>query len=151
MNPTLFFKDVVFYFIKHPRNGGFMDFDGLPLERFLNEDPVWRVDVQKKRFTPDSVEITRSKIPVKKPGIRGGVYFSKTFAYKVACLVSDVSIASVLTSTMLGPNTDFTPIKITATLKDARYFIMANLVNYVQTKNGIKMNLIMVDSGVVAA
>jgi len=122
-----------------------MDFDESLIERVVSSNPSWSVMVRQKEFTPGRVDVYKSAIPVKKPGTRGGVYFSETEAYKVRCSISDPSIAELLTSTMLGPSADFTPVQITATADGRAYVIRANLTNYVQTKTEIQLNLVVVD------
>ncbi len=119
--------------------------DGSLVEKIAGSRPSWSVLVQKREFVPDSVEIAKSAIPVKKPDTRGGVYFSETEAYKVKCLISEPAVTSLLTPTMLGPSAEFTPIEITATLDGARYLIRANLTGYVQTRAGTQLNLVVVD------
>lgn len=143
-----------FCFIRHQSGTNLMDFDESLLAKILYSDPDWSVDVQGKRFVPDSVDIDKFMVPVKRPDTRGGVYFSETEAYRVRCLVGDRSIMSVLTSTMLGPNADFVPIRITATSSHSsssatdgdggsfKHVIVANLTNYVQTKGAILLNLV---------
>ncbi len=121
-----------------------MDLDESLVERIAVSNPSWSVLVQKREFVPESVEVTKSAVPVKKPGARGGVYFSETEAYRVICSVPDPAIAPLLTPLMLGPSADFTPIEITATLDGDRYLIRANLTSYVQTKTGIRLNLVVV-------
>ena len=122
-----------------------MDFDESLIEKIINSNPSWNLKVQEKEFIPNSVDISKSMIPVKKPSTRGGVYFSETEAYKVKCSISDSSIVQLLTSTMLGPNTDFTPIQIEATVDGDTFLIKANLTNYVQTKTDIQLNLVVID------
>ncbi len=122
-----------------------MGFDESLVEKILQSEPTWTINVQKKQYVPSSVDIVESVIPVKKPSMRGGVYFSQTKAYKIRCCIEDSSVATVLTGTMLGPNTEFVPIKLTASVCSSKYVIMANLTNYVQTKNDTQLNLIIVD------
>ena len=112
----------------------------------------WSVKIQGEQYTPKSVEIAKSMIPVKKPDMRGGVYFSETEAYKVKCtIVGDLAVTGgggVLTGSMLGPNTDFTPIEIIAVLPDEPTVrVVANLTNYVQVRggNGVELSLVVVD------
>lgn len=105
----------------------------------------WRITVRQKEFVPDSVTLSKSMTPVRRPGIRGGVYFSETEVYKIVCLVRDTCISSLLTSVMLGPSTDFVPVKITAVLDGAPILMQANLASYVQSADGIRLTLIIVD------
>jgi len=121
-----------------------MDFDESLIERIISSNPSWSVLVRQKEFIPGRVDVYKSVIPVKKPGTRGGVYFSEAEAYKVRCSIADSSIAKLLTSTMLGPSADFTPIQITAAADGRVYLIKANLTNYVQTKTEIQLNLVVV-------
>lgn len=109
--------------------------------------PSWKVEVGGRVFVPDSVEMSEFDVPVRGPGMRGGVYRTGTRAYRVACTTADPSIARVLTSAMLGPSTDFAPVRITARTAEGggcpSVLITANLVGYVQKKGGtILLNLV---------
>jgi len=130
---------------KTPAQNYIVNFDESLIDEIIDSNPSWSVMVRQKEFIPDLVDIYKSMIPVKKPGARGGVYFSETEAYKVRCSIADHSIVKLLTSTMLGPSVDFTPIQITATSGERVYLIKANLTNYVQTKTEIQLNLVVVD------
>ena len=91
-----------------------------------------------------------SPTPVNTPTTRGGVYFSDKFAYKIKGLVKDLSIVPLLTKTMLGPSTEFRPIKITTrvnTEPEKKILIHANLTNSVQNKFGIQLNMIIMELG----
>lgn len=86
--------------------------------------------------------------PVTKPTMRGGVYFSNLKEYKIRAKFSDAALSSVLSKTMLGPNTDFerieflTDVESGGTKKQATLF--ANLTNYVQRGGGLELNLVVV-------
>ena len=122
-----------------------MDLDESLVQKITDMRPSWTVRIRQSEFVPDSVEIFESIVPVKRPDTRGGVYFSQTKAYKVTCVICDTSITSILTSVMLGPNTDFTPIELAAVREDHKFLIRANLTNYVQTATGIRLSLLITD------
>ncbi|MFQ5497488.1 MAG: hypothetical protein ACE5DU_06340 [Nitrosopumilus sp.] len=95
------------------------------------------------------VSIVNSPIPVNEPTTRGGVYFSDTFAYKMKCVVDDLSVVPLLTKKMLGPNTEFGELKITTNIKSDGKLVLVeiytNLTNSVQTPNSIELSMIIVN------
>ena len=99
-------------------------------------------------FPITDVSITISSIPVNEPTIRGGVYFSDKFAYKMKCNVEDLSVIPLLTKNMLGPNTEFGDLKITTQIefdgKPIRLELFTNLTNSVQTPNSIELSMIII-------
>ena len=99
-------------------------------------------------YTLIDVSIENSPIPVNEPTTRGGVYFSEKFAYKMKGSIEDLSVVSLLTKKMLGPNTEFGELKITAEIKLGEKImhvnIFTNLTNSVQTPNSIELSMIIV-------
>ena len=95
------------------------------------------------------VSIVNSPIPVNEPTTRGGVYFSDKFAYKMKCVVEDLSVVPLLTKKMLGPNTEFGELKISTNIeyggKVTPIEICTNLTNSVQTPNSIELSMIIVN------
>jgi hypothetical protein len=96
----------------------------------------------------DSVEFTYSEVPVTKPTIRGGVYFSDKMVFKVKAKVSDLAVTNVLSKTMLGPNQDFEKILLLMNVQidtnKKELVIFTNLTNYVQKSSGLELNLVVV-------
>jgi hypothetical protein len=96
-------------------------------------------------FLLENVVITKSSTPVNRPTNRGGVYFSDTFVFKIKATVSELSLAPLLSQSMLGPNPDFqdleitTKIKIDNSLKNVKLF--AHLTNSMQSSSIIELNL----------
>lgn len=94
------------------------------------------------------VMITNSPTPVNEPTTRGGVYFSDTFAYKMKGTIKDLSVVSLLTEKMLGPNTEFDELKINTQIesdgKTVNLEIITNLTNSVQTPDSIELSMIIV-------
>lgn len=92
------------------------------------------------------VSITNSPTPVNEPTTRGGVYFSDKFAYKIKGIIENLSVVPLLTKKMLGPNTEFTELKISTQIvsneKLISLEIFTNLTNSVQTPNSIELNMI---------
>ena len=99
-------------------------------------------------YTMIDPSITNSPIPVNQPTTRGGVYFSDKFAYKMSAVIEDLSVVPMLTSKMLGPNTEFGELRITTQIefngKSINLEIFTNLTNSVQTPNSIELSMIIV-------
>lgn len=93
----------------------------------------------------DSVAIAKSSTPVNRPTNRGGVYFSDTFAFKIKAVVDDLSIAELLSKSMLGPNPEFQELEITTnvpikdSIKKVTFFV--NLTNSMQSSSHIELNM----------
>ena len=96
----------------------------------------WTVRAGKKHFRASMPTIELSEIPVKRPSVRGGVYFVQKQAYKMSCNI-EADDLSHLTSCMLGPNRDFEPILIFC----PSVTFTANLVGYVESGNTTRLNL----------
>ena len=99
-------------------------------------------------FVIIDTQITNSPIPVNEPTTRGGAYFSDKFAYKMNGLIKDLSVVPLLTSKMLGPNTEFGELRITTQIesdgKPVNLEIFTNLTNSVQTPDSIELSMIIV-------
>lgn len=129
-----------------------MSFDKDLLEKLMHFNEKnslkFTLYVDEKIYPITSTSITNSPIPVNEPTTRGGVYFSDKFAYKMKCVVEDLSVVPLLTKKMLGPNTEFGELKITTTInfdgKSITIEIFTNLTNSVQTPNSIELSLIIV-------
>ena len=110
--------------------------------------PKFTLYVNDETYPIASTSITNSPIPVNEPTTRGGVYFSDKFAYKMKCVVEDLSVVPLLTKKMLGPNTEFGELKITTNIesegKSIPLEIFTNLTNSVQTPNSIELGMIIV-------
>ncbi len=92
-----------------------------------------------------NVVISKSLTPVNHPTNRGGVYFSDTFVFKIKTTVSDLSLAPLLSQSMLGPNPDFQDLEITTkakidnSLKNVKLF--GHLTNSMQSSSFIELNM----------
>jgi hypothetical protein len=108
----------------------------------------YTLHLNNKEYSLDNVSIINSPTPVNFPTTRGGVYFSDKFAYKLKGTIHDLSIVPFLTKTMLGPNTDFGEIRITASMETnnqkRNFSIYANLTNSVQGPSKIELNMIII-------
>lgn len=129
-----------------------MSFNNDLLEKLIdfNEKtpPIFTLYLNERTYPITSTSIINSSIPVNEPTTRGGVYFSDKFAYKMKCVVEDLSVVPLLTKKMLGPNTEFGELKITTTIdfdgKSIPIEIFTNLTNSVQTPNSIELSLIII-------
>jgi len=96
-------------------------------------------------FFLENVVISKSLTPVNHPTNRGGVYFSDTFVFKIKTTVSDLSLAPLLSQSMLGPNPDFQDLEITTkakidnSLKNVTLF--GHLTNSMQSSSLIELNM----------
>jgi hypothetical protein len=100
-----------------------------------------------------NVTILNSSVPVNGPTTRGGVYFSDKFTYKMNGIIDDLSVVPLLTSKMLGPNTEFGELKIVTQIKSegnlVNLEVSTNLTNSVQTPNSIELSMIIVKLEVI--
>ena len=96
-------------------------------------------------FLLENVVISKSSTPVNRPTNRGGVYFSDTFVFKIRATVSELSLAPLLSQSMLGPNPDFQDLEITTkakidnSLKNVKLF--AHLTNSMQSSSITELNM----------
>ncbi|MGQ0772388.1 MAG: hypothetical protein ACT4NT_06430 [Nitrososphaerota archaeon] len=106
--------------------------------------------INETAYAVDAVKITYSETPVNKPTVRGGVYFSDKMGFKIKAQVSDKELSSVLSKTMLGPNTDFEKIQFLTVIQqngmEKNLKIFANLTNYVQRGSALELNLMVVET-----
>ncbi len=99
-------------------------------------------------FPLKNVKIIKCSTPVHRPTTRGGVYFSDTFAFKIKAQVTDLSLAPLLSKSMLGPNFDFqdleiiTNIEIDNSLKKVAFLV--HLINSMQSSSYIELNMIII-------
>lgn len=104
------------------------------------------VYVGSQSFALNDASIEKSSTPVTSPTLRGGVYFSDTYVYKIKGIVNDSTIVPLLSKTMLGPNTEFSDIlaKTSAILdsKSTDITLHTNLTNSMQSSSKIGLNLI---------
>jgi len=110
--------------------------------------PQYKLYLNDDIFPITRVSITNSPIPVNKPTTRGGVYFSEKFAYKMKGVIEGLSVVPLLTKKMLGPNTEFVELKISAKIesdgKSMNFEIFTNLTNSIQTPDSIELSMIIV-------
>lgn len=109
------------------------------------QDLSYVIHIEEKSYPVLNISIVKSKIPVREPTTRGGVYFTDVEAYKIKA-TTDLSIKNEIPKLMLGPNTDFKPILIKTRLKiensDKSVIITTHLTNAVNTKDSVELNLI---------
>jgi len=127
-----------------------LNLDLLEILMEFNEknSPKYLLYLNNDTFPITCVSITNSPTPVNEPTTRGGVYFSDKFAYKLKGLIEDLSVVPLLTKKMLGPNTEFSELKISTQIEsDGKLMnleIFTNLTNSVQTPNSIELSMIIV-------
>ena len=106
----------------------------------------YHLNIDGKEYPLENVSVAKSSIPVKRPTIRGGVYFSDTTAYKVKATTKDLSLIPFISKVMLGPNTDFKPLEIKTNLDlDGKYHavtLVTHLTNTMNTSTRLELHLI---------
>ena len=104
------------------------------------------LQIDKKNYSLEQFSVRKSKIPVRKPTSRGGVYFTDMTAYKVKASTQDLSIIDKIPTMMLGPNTDFKPVVIKTDLQldgtNRRITLITHLTNTMNSKTRVELNLI---------
>jgi len=97
------------------------------------------------KYNLDDVKIVKTSTPVSKPTLRGDVYFSDTFDFKMKATVKEHSIVPLLSKSMLGPNTEFQELKITTNIpfenlqKNTTFYV--HLTNSMQNSSHIELNM----------
>lgn len=119
--------------------------DEILLAELQGQNLQYYLELDKKSYPLSNVSIAKSVTPLTKPNIRGGVYFSDTSSYRIKGSTQDRSIIPLLSNTMLGPNTEFRDLKITAKSDKAKYMILANLTNTMQNSSRVELNMVIVD------
>lgn len=113
-----------------------------------NADCNYTLHLDNKSYQLRDVSITKSQTPLTKPNMRGGVYFSDTFHYRIKATVDD-TIVPFLSKAMLGPNTEFKNLKITSNLKKdegtKNISIFTNLTNTMQSSSKVELNMVIVE------
>lgn len=111
---------------------------------------TFEMRINDRAYVVDAIKMIYSETPVNKPTVRGGVYFSDKMGFKIKAQISDKDLSSVLSKTMLGPNTDFEKIQFLTTIQQdgtkKNLKISANLTNYVQRESGLELNLMVVET-----
>ena len=129
-----------------------MSFNKALLERLIEYNTKhslnFKLNLNDVAYAITNVTIQNSSIPVNEPTTRGGVYFSDKFAYKMNGVIEDLSVVPLLTSKMLGPNTEFGELKITTQIESDGNLVdlevSTNLTNSVQSPNSIELSMIIV-------
>lgn len=107
----------------------------------FSKDQKYSLYIDDMQYQIQITSFSKSKIPVRKPTVRGGVYFTDTSAYKIKA-AADLSIKNQIPGLMLGPNTDFKPILIKTNQHNTSVTLTTHLTNVVSRKDGIELNLI---------
>lgn len=112
------------------------------------EEPLdFSLHLQEKSYRLSNVFIANSPTPVTRPTTRGGVYFSEKYEYTINGIINDLSITSLLSKAMLGPNNEFADIQIRTSFYTDRVIklnLHTNLTRSVQDKSEIKLYLTLV-------
>ena len=106
------------------------------------------LEIGSDTFSLKKVTIVKSPTPVNRPTTRGGVYFSDTFAFKIKAQVTDLSLAPLLSKSMLGPEPDFQDLKIITNIEIdnslKKITFLVHLTNSMQSSSYIELNMILI-------
>ena len=118
------------------------------IEFNAKNSPEFKLTLNGIDYAIKNVSVSNSSIPVNQPTTRGGVYFSDKFAYKMNGIIEDLSVVPLLTSKMLGPNTEFGELAISTQIESdgntVDLKIYTNLTNSVQSPDSIELSMIIV-------
>ena len=123
-----------------------MEIDEEFLVKISQANLTYALYVDGRTFILDNVSLIKSKIPVRKPTTRGGVYFTDTSAFKMKATKNNLSIIELLPQLMLGPNSEFkslevkTEFELHGVKKDIT--LLTHVANTMNTKNIVELNLI---------
>jgi len=116
------------------------------ITKISQNNQSYTLHVDGRTFILDNVSLVKSKIPVRKPTTRGGVYFTDTTAYKMKATTNDLSIIELLPNLMLGPNTEFRSLEVKTTIEQngaKRGITLAtHVANTMNTPNIVELNLV---------
>jgi len=126
-----------------------MEFDEKLIEDLINLQNTQKLEftmyLDGKSYSLNGIVILKFNNPVNRPVKRGGVYFSDVYGYKIKVQTTEKSIIPILSSKMLGPNTEFADIILVgrAVLNGVDYKISlhTNLTNSVETMTFVELNL----------
>lgn len=120
--------------------------EGIMSKMIQTADLTYTLHVGDKIFHLENVSVMKSKIPVRKPTTRGGIYFTDTMAYKIKASTGDMSVLSLLPKIMLGPNTEFQPVEVKTRIsvggKTQNIVLVSHVSNTVNTKTRVELNMI---------
>jgi len=124
-----------------------MEIDEKILSKLIEANDIkYSLYLDGKEYHLEQVNIVKSSIPVRKPTTRGGVYFSDTTAYKIKATTTNLSLIPLISKVMLGPNTDFKPLEIKASLnvdgKSRGIILTTHLTNTMNSSTKLELNLI---------
>jgi len=124
-----------------------MEIDEKILSKLIEANDIkYSLYLDGKEYHLEQVNMVKSSIPVRKPTTRGGVYFSDTTAYKIKATTNNLSLIPLISKVMLGPNTDFKPLEIKASLnvdgKSRDIIITTHLTNTMNSSTKLELNLI---------
>lgn len=116
------------------------------LRHIESETPIYTLSLDGRIIPLSEVQILKINAPVKKPTMRGGVYFSNTDILKMTATTNDFTILPSLSGKMLGPNTEFGELEIHANLTKKTIRIITNLTNMMQNSKKIVLHMTIVES-----
>lgn len=119
-----------------------MEYEQILEKLASSTDQKYSLQIDNKQYAIQVESIMKSKIPVRKPTTRGGVYFTDTVAYKIKAVTLEMSIKEQIPSLMLGPSTDFKPILVKTIQNNSQITIVTHLTNAVTSKDRLQLNLI---------
>lgn len=98
------------------------------LARLSREKPTYTLVLKDERYTLTDITISKTENPVKGPTSRGNVYVEEARSYRISASV-DSQLHQMLSSTMLGPSTEFGGLLIIAESESGRTKMVGSLLS----------------------
>ncbi len=122
------------------------------IENQTSQKLSYILEIQNKFYPLQNVHVSKSNTPLRKSVSRNRVYHSDTCSFKINATIVDLSIESLLTNAMLGPNTEFENLKINTKLQInnslKNIVIIANLTNRMQSGSKIQLTMMIIGTNV---
>lgn len=122
------------------------------IENQTSQKLSYILEIQNKFYPLQNVHVSKSNTPLRKSVSRNRVYHSDTCSFKINATIDDLSIESLLTNAMLGPNTEFEDLKINTKLQInnslKNIVIIANLTNRMQSGSKIQLTMMIIGTNV---
>ncbi len=122
------------------------------IENQTSQKLSYILEIQNKFYPLENVFVSKSNTPLRKPASESRGYHFDMYYFKINATIDDLSIESLLTNAMLGPNTEFEDLKINTKLQInnslKNIVIIANLTNRMQSGSKIQLTMMIIGTNV---
>lgn len=121
-----------------------MDSSEAILKKLSQGEVVYAIVVDGKKYTLKDVSVSKTKNPIKDSTSRGNVYIEKSQSYRILASV-DPQLSQVLSSTMLGPSSEFGGLHIEAELASGKIEIIGSLLSMARSDGVARLQIAVAD------